>query len=741
MGQAVTVLVVDPTREYHREIAAGETPVDADGGSLVVAADVMTTTELDFNKVLQPDGLGGVAWQAYDPVIEGDLDMQCNDLLHTGGIYFCDFGSSSGSGSSGETDLWIRPDYATGEQLEYHAEGGHRFESPVWLTGILTMSTVGAHVYLGANGIGNNAPILTFAVGATGKASLAGALDAAGRIGAPAGAVGAPGLSFSSQTDLGLYMIGVAEMGVTVGGVRQGSWTATGLSLTGLAMTGNINLATNSIENVNTLTVAGTTYIESGALHVGEADAETGWLYLYGAASPSIVGGVAVFYGAADYAVSYRIRVTEDDFEFCTGTTSQLTYQGATNTWLFSAAVDFGGNDLTDVGTMTVNALAVTGDLDMGCSDILYAQGLYFCDVGSSSGSGSSGLSDIWIRPDLNTAGQLEYHAEGGHRFESPVWFTGAVNMGANVIANAGNISMSSTSTVDGRDVSADGAILDAVPTTYLALAGGALVGNLFIGANGIGNNAAVLTFAVTGAGRATLGGGLTAAAPFLAASGSAAAPAYAFSGNSSYGFYIAGMDDELSISVGGTRIARWAGNGLRIETASSTGLLTLKSTHESGIGYIEIATSGTGNVFTQYTVVGTAWRTGIDNSDGDKYKIHNGALADTSLFELTTAGALTLTGGGLTIAGNLLVGASGIGNNGAVLTFAVGAAGAAALSGDLDVVGHVETDDAYYLGDPDTDGSWRIRRVDWDLVFEQLDSDGWGECDRMSGCASSSSP
>jgi len=722
LGTPVTVLVIDPERGYHRGIGTGETPVDDDGNSLVVEVEALATTELDYNKVLQPDGVGGVAWQAYDPVIEGDLDMQCNDLLHVGGIYFCDFGSSSGSGSSGETDLWIRPDYATGEQLEYHAEGGHRFESPVWFTGILTMSTVGAHVYLGANGIGRDAPVLTFATGGAGKATLAGALDTAGRIGAPVGAVGTPGLSFAAQTDLGFYMIGVAEMGITVGGIRQGSWTATGLSLTGLAMTGNVDMATNSILNINSITVDGTAYITSGALHVGESDAETGWIYLYGAASPSVVGGVAVFYAAADYATSYRIRVTEDDFEFCAETTPKLTYQGATNTWLFSVAVDFDGNDLMSVGTITADSLTLSNGLDMGCSDILYAQGLYFCDVGSSSGSGSSGLSDIWIRPDLNTAGQLEYHAEGGHRFESPAWFTGTVYIEE-------DLQLSSTGWV-GMGAAAGRFVFDSTPTPDTITLTGA---NLYVGTNGIGNNAAVLTFDEGAWATATFQGSISLWGNMLLNAG-----------------YIGGDEGVLTFASGTTGAASFAGSVYVPSTfeigMSAKGRFVFADATPDTITVTDanlyVGANGIGNnsavlSFAESGSYSTATFVGGIVSGGDISLPtgQNVGIAAGPSWNFSTDGYVALH------SGNLHIGAYGIGNDAPVLTFAASATGAASFAGAILATGRVETSDAFYLGDPATDGSWRIRRVDWDLVFEQRDSEGWHECDRIASCASSSGP
>jgi hypothetical protein len=77
----VVLLVIDPNKTYQRGMAPGEVPVDTYGDPLQL--DVLTTIitdELDSNKVLAPDGTGGVQWVAFDPVIEGDLDMDGHKL-------------------------------------------------------------------------------------------------------------------------------------------------------------------------------------------------------------------------------------------------------------------------------------------------------------------------------------------------------------------------------------------------------------------------------------------------------------------------------------------------------------------------------------------------------------------------------------------------------------------------------------------------------------------------------------
>lgn len=121
--------------------------------------------------------------------------------------------------------------------------------------------------------------------------------------------------------------------------------------------------------------------------------------------------------------------------------------------------------------------------------------------------------------------------------------------------------------------------------------------------------------------------------------------------------------------------------------------------------------TAGGGDAFCWFGIgVAANWSAGVDNSDSDKYKIHNAStLADTSLFELDSSGNLAIAGslsitdgsyvgiasnerfvfnaaGYITLTGAYLrLGTNGIGNNTSVLTFATGVAGGhATFTGDV---------------------------------------------------------
>ncbi len=203
MGQPVRVLVVDPVRNYQREIEAGETAVDGDGNNLLfpgygppvddipalkavpasrrVDQQVRLVEDADPNTagvdypsnyawdststespdpgspgrpppIVLPDDAPAVGrWvRAYaeveagiDEILANSNDAMSQSIVGLCGIYFatgCEGGSSSSS-SSGETDAWIVPDHDT---LVYHAEGGHVFESPITFSDTITVWPVGA---------------------------------------------------------------------------------------------------------------------------------------------------------------------------------------------------------------------------------------------------------------------------------------------------------------------------------------------------------------------------------------------------------------------------------------------------------------------------------------------------------------------------------------------------------------------------------------------------------------------
>jgi len=361
---------------------------------------------------------------------------------------------------------------------------------------------------------------------------------------------------------------------------------------------------------------------------------------------------------------------------------------------------------------------------DAECQTIENLAGVYFCDFGSSSSGGSSGPTDLWIRPDFDTAQQLEYHATGGHRFESPVFFNGTVTTNDN---------------------------------------------NIYVGTGGVGRDGAVLTFAAGGTGKASFAGAIDAADAVTIEN--ASSPTLNLK-------YTAGPHLAVSVDVGQAYVGTVSNHTLYLQTNVTTGLSIDTSQNVSipngdlqmGANYIGnnsqalrfAATSGNATFSGVVDVpVGTAaaptltFRAadtgfygssfasvaaaayGVEvcrftSSDGSDPQVQavDGAVAEPaySFVSDSDTGIYRIGAGQLGFAadGGLVLAMSAV-----VVT----------VDSDVEVSGYVETDDAFYLGDPDTDGSWRVIRDGADLVFERRDGGIWNECDRMGGCSSSSSP
>ena len=104
---------------------------------------------------------------------------------------------------------------------------------------------------------------------------------------------------------------------------------------------------------------------------------------------------------------------------------------------------------------------------------------------------------------------------------------------------------------------------------------------------------------------------------------------------------------NSIAAAVGSTGSLIWtyAGTGSTLlhnanRAGTFTGEVRNSSTDTNAGAAQVINTLGTGDAYTRYTVSAGSWTAGIDNSDGDKYKIGVGATVDLSTrFEISTTG------------------------------------------------------------------------------------------------------
>lgn len=177
---------------------------------------------------------------------------------------------------------------------------------------------------IGANNVGvavNGAKVLdvgTTGLAVTGLLSATTTLDVTGVATFANGAVGAPGVSFTSDPDTGIYRIGANNLGVAAAGAKVLDVSATGLAVTGLvsattsvSATTTVTAGTNLVATAyiqgsvgNALTAAGSDRATSLALtksinNVTTAAASTG-VTLPAVATVGIGGSVIIFNAGAN---------------------------------------------------------------------------------------------------------------------------------------------------------------------------------------------------------------------------------------------------------------------------------------------------------------------------------------------------------------------------------------------------------------------------------------------------------
>ena len=156
--------------------------------------------------------------------------------------------------------------------------------------------------------------------------------------------------------------------------------------------------------------------------------------------------------------------------------------------------------------------------------------------------------------------------------------------------------------------------------------------------------------------------------------------------------------DTQERIRSDGSNIEFWAGASERMTIEGSGGFVGINTTNPTNLLHVyenstdntpklKIENAGTGDAALHFNTPSNDWIIGIDNSDGDRFKIEKGTLLDTSPTVSMEGGLVGINQNdpsqALHVGGNILVGGTnfiyfndtneGIRSNGAVLQFNVG--------------------------------------------------------------------
>jgi microcystin-dependent protein len=195
---------------------------------------------------------------------------------------------------------------------------------------------------------------LTNSVAADGQTTLTGPIRAA------SGTAAAPGVTFGSDTDSGLYRIGSNNVGVAVNGAL-----VVDVATTGLAVTGNAS-ATGDVSATGVVNQGGFALLPAGVIFpYGGAAAPTGYLLCAGqsllrASYPALFTAINTQYGAADGThfslPDLRGRVVAGDDNMTGSAANRLT-----STYFGTAATDLGAAGGDEKSTLvTANLPAYT---------------------------------------------------------------------------------------------------------------------------------------------------------------------------------------------------------------------------------------------------------------------------------------------------------------------------------------------------------------------------------------------
>jgi hypothetical protein len=405
-----------------------------------------------------------------------------------------------------------------------------------------------------------------------------------------AGSVTAPALSFSSDTNTGIYSTGADSIGIATGGTLQlnidttsvtsslvirgpaGTVTAPALSFSGDTNTGLYSISADSIGiatggvlqlSIDTTSITSTLPIYTAAGLVTApsitftSDTNTG-LYSIGADSLGVTTG-----GTLRLTIDTTALISTLPLRGPAGsvTAPALSFSGDTNTGLYSIGADSLGVTTGGVLQLSIDTTSVTSTLPVYLPDgsvsapaITFTSdtntGLY--SIGADSlGVSTGGTLRITVNTTSLTS-TLPIYAAAGLVATPSITFSGDTNTGLYSIgadslgvATGGTLRLTIDTTALTATLPLRGSA-GSVSAPSLSFSGDNNTGLYSIGADSIGiATGGVLQLSIDTT-------SVTSTLPIYAASGLVGAPAITFSGDTNTGLYSIGAD-SLGVTTGGT--------------------------------------------------------------------------------------------------------------------------------------------------------------------------------------------
>lgn len=336
----------------------------------------------------------------------------------------------------------------------------------------------------------------------------------------------------------------------------------------------------------------------------------------------------------------------------------------------FGAAVEMGGFKITGLGAATTNGDAVryeqlfgiflplaggtmAGSISMGGSYEINASTGFYVETNGYVGIAGNALIQFVSGSVKIASGNLLMSFSGIGNDGSVLSFgtsgAGGLATFQGGLSINGSLDMNSQQITEVADMFVDDGFTVGIASNELLVfnsAGNITVSgaDLFLGANGMGRDASVLTFATGGTGAATFGGNIVMPLDGWIGLGDSAAR-IEFDGTDDIDIH--GADDVV---VSESKDAGSIAFGVRNLSANA-----------AASAYMQVYTNGGADVWLQLQTNDGEWKFGVDNDASETLRMNwNAAIGSPSEFALDTSGNLTISGSGtfagMTLSGTLLM-------------------------------------------------------------------------------------
>jgi len=497
-----------------------------------------------------------------------------------------------------------------------------------------------------------------------------------------AGSAAAPTLSFTGDTDTGIYSVGADQLGISVGGTLRATASTTALTLAGginLAMSGASTLVTGTgAISLNGAVTANTGIAVTGGATPPGTSGALGWgnsiLYLGGVGSANVAsgnnagalffhggsannGGGLQIYGSTHASAPNSFRLVVGGASYLVGEASAVTLSNGISLAMSGASTLVSGtgvvtlNGATTINsTLTTTGIAVFPATVVGAASIRLPHGTAPTtpvngDLWSTTAGFFGRVNGVTVGPFGSGGGGVSGSGATGQitYWNGASSVTGEAAFAYNDSTNILSVDSISTSFIGA------GAAPTATDRIFATAASGIHAATLRNQLNGSGAALVLSSDTRSGAEAATLqlqsinrlgatAFGITVGGQVLLGAGTAAAPVLAIDGDTDTGIYSIGAD-QLGISVGGA---------LRVTT--STTALTLAGGINLAMSGASTLVSGTGVVTLNgaTTVTSTSGITSLQAATQDAIRILGRAGGSSAFVStLTTptlAGNITLT-------------------------------------------------------------------------------------------------